>query len=104
MAFRDFDAGREEQEQEPIRFRLGGVEWTLITPLPLGELVNLAYDNRGDIAAIGTLAVLKLYDWIVPEQRAAWRAMVANLTDNSVLSEVVQYIGEAAAARPTVAG
>lgn len=98
-SFKDFDAAQREQEQEPIRFRLGGQDFQ-VRAVPAGALLRLARmaEAEGAEALVqfdGFLASI-----IQAEDRERWQSVMDRVTTATLL-DVAQFIIEEATGRPT---
>lgn len=105
MSFRDFDAEAAERarERDPIRFRLGGVEFTARPVIPFGAQLDLAAapELRHDPVGAAEGLVLFLQQVVVPDQVDQVEGAV-RAVDLLHTHDVVRWLGEEYSGRPTV--
>lgn len=105
MGFRDFDAEAEERarERDPIRFRLGGADFTARPVIPFGAQLDLAAapELRNDPvgAAAGLVAFLQQ---VVAEDQVPLVEGAVRAVDLLHTHDVVRWLGEEYSGRPTV--
>jgi hypothetical protein len=101
--FRDFDAEQSESESIPISFKLGGEEFHVITPVPVGMVLVAAKNalTRPDDPVSQAAQATMLWSFVVPEEHDTLDKAVSKITDPSLIQKIFEYILTAAASRPT---
>lgn len=96
--YRDFDAALAEQG-DPLRFRLGGVEFTCLPEIPAGPMLKLArHADQIDADALRLFGEF-LAAIIVPEQREDFDRALDRVGLGTLL-ELIQWVVEEAIGRP----
>jgi hypothetical protein len=100
--FRDFDAEIAERDPgEPVSFKLNGVVFQCIDPMPLGSILVLArHAGSEDIVSASKQASI-LWDFVEPEQHDDLDVAISKLPDLTVMQQILEHIITAATGRPT---
>lgn len=109
MPARDFDAARAERQRDrdPIKFRLGGVEFECIARVPLGEAFDLmdapepTPENLAQSARVIARFVERL---VVDRQQEEWRDLLRRRDDpidEVTLIDLGTWLAGEYAGRPT---
>lgn len=98
-AYKDFDAALNEQEKEPVRFRLGGEDFQ-IDSIKAGPLLRLARMSDAEDADALLQFDSFLTSLIRKEDHKRWAEVLDKVSTDTLL-EVVQFIVEESAGRPT---
>ena len=102
VSFRDFDAEIAEQGEGPqVSFKLNGVVFECINPMPLGSILVLArHAGSDDLVAQAKQAGI-LWDFVEPAQHDDLDTAVSKLGDLTMFQGILEYIITAATGRPT---
>ena len=114
MSHRTFKAAVAEAGGEPITFEVEGYDhtFTVAQPLPVGQLLKFASlvknasgedvsEEQGVEMGAGFYELLA--GWLIKEDRPKWDECLGQMSDLSMLGEIVTYIIEEVTARPTQA-
>lgn len=105
MASRDFDAEVAERarERDPIEFTLGGVRFTCRPVVPFGAALDLAAAPDIFVDVAGAAAgLISFFEQIVVEDHAGQVEAAVRKVDADTAYQVVRWLTEAYAGRPTV--
>lgn len=111
-AFADFDAARRERQRalEPIRFRLGGKDFTCVVSPVLADAFELAsapepklFDGTPNLA--GVAAIVRFIEALLANnrQRKAFQKVLANrddVIDQQAIIELGGWLAEQFTSRP----
>lgn len=109
--FRDFDAELAEVRGDPIQYKLGGVIFRCINPVPVGLTIVMTRKMLGaDVMNPQTSADMQiaaqsqnlLWQFTDPSQHDELDTAVGNLQDPSIIQKVIEYIVTQATGRPTL--
>lgn len=110
MPFQDFDAARRERARanDPIRFRLGGEDFTLLPNPSIFDALELAAAPEPEENVIGAVqAIVAFIDALMPNDRdrKRWAKLQRRRTDPPTAEDYVElgaWLAEQYAGRPTV--
>lgn len=110
MPFQDFDAARRERARttDPIRFRLGGEDFTLLPNPSIFDALELAAapePAENMTASVG--AIIRFIDALMPDERSRrrWARLQRRRHDPPTAEDYVElgaWLAEQYAGRPTV--
>jgi len=99
--YRDFDAERKERMDVPMRFRLGGEDFTVAGGLPASAVFDLAIMSEAD----GDKAFLAFRDFLLAilpnDEERLMSVLRRTRVQMDELAELVKWIVTEAVARPT---
>lgn len=114
MSFADFDAARRERQRalEPIRFRLGGKDFTCVKTPTLADAFELAtapepvtFDGTPNLAAVA--AIVRFIEALLatPRQKKEFAKLLArrdDVIDRETIIDLGGWLAEQYAGRPTL--
>lgn len=100
---RDFGAGQREPTGEPVRFRLGEIEFACVDPVPIGMSIVMAGALRSSELEQLNVYARGIKKIIVPEQHDEWDEVLLGVSDREVLTEILKHIVSESTGRPTEA-
>ena len=112
--FEDFDAARRERQRalEPIRFRLGGIDFNCVKTPTLADAFELAtapepitFDGTPNLAAVA--AITRFIEALIstPKQRKQFAKLLArrdDVIDRETIIDLGGWLAEQYAGRPTL--
>lgn len=100
--YRDFDAEIQEVSGEPVTFKLGGVVFACKNPMPLGLVMVMAKNALAtDNPAAQAEQAGVLWKFVEEDQHEDLDRVMSELTDITVVSNLIEYIMAEATGRPT---
>lgn len=110
MPFQDFDAARRERARgnDPVRFRLGGEEFTLLPRPSIFDALELAAAPEPGENILGAVeAIVAFVEALLPDAKARsrWKRLLKRKRDAISAEDLVQlgeWLAEEYSGRPTV--